>query len=75
MLQSFAYSGGQDDAGRIFGAGAHACLGRQLSVDLWSAFTRRLSQSSARVAILDYALRKNDYIFTYPAKLSIALQS
>lgn len=73
MLQSFLYSGDASDRARVFGAGIHACLGRQLSLEFWSVLTRRLSQITARVEILDYALRDDDYVFTYPSKLLIAL--
>jgi len=73
MLQSFLYSGDVSDRARVFGAGIHACLGRQLSLELWSAFTKALAQIPARAEILDYALRDDDYVFTYPSKLLIAL--
>ncbi len=74
MLQSFLYTGDAADRVRVFGAGIHTCLGRQLSLEFWSVFTRRLSQITARVEILDYALRDEDYVFTYPSKLLIALK-
>jgi cytochrome P450 len=74
LLQSFQYSGKGADNIRIFGAGIHACLGRQLSLDIWSLITRALSKISARVEILDYALRDDDYVFTYPSRLLIELK-
>jgi cytochrome P450 len=35
LLQSFQYSGNQADRMRMFGAAIHACLGRQLSLEVW----------------------------------------
>jgi cytochrome P450 len=74
MLQSFAYSAEAADRARIFGAGIHTCLGRQVSLELWSVFTRNLSRIEASVEILDYALRDDDYIFTHPAKLMVRVK-
>jgi hypothetical protein len=74
MLQSFLYTDDPADCARIFSAGSHTCLGRQLSLDLWSTLTRRLSQISAHVEILDYALRDEDYMFINPSKLLIGLK-
>jgi cytochrome P450 len=74
LLQSFQYSGDAADRIRIFGAGIHACLGRQLSLEIWSLITRKLSEITARAEIIDYALRYDDYVFAYPTRLSIALK-
>ena len=73
LLQSFQYSGEPADHIRIFGAGIHACLGRQLSLEIWSLITSKLSEIAACVEILDYALREEDYVFVYPARLLIGL--
>jgi acyl carrier protein len=58
----------------MFGAGIHACLGRALSVEIWSLITRTFSQIDTRLEIIAYSLREEDYIFTYPSKLLIALE-
>jgi hypothetical protein len=71
MLQSFSYSRHEIDRTRIFGAGLHACVGRQISLDLWSEFVRRLKRIATRLEIVDYALRREDYVFTYPSKLVV----
>jgi cytochrome P450 len=73
LLQSFQYSGEAADRMRMFGAGAHVCLGRQVALELWSLITKRLSQIGSRVEVLDYALCGRDYVFAYPAKFSIAI--
>ena len=73
LLQSFQYSDQPADRIRIFGAGLHACLGRQLSLEIWSLITGTLSKITAQAEILDYALRNSDYIFTYPSRLLIGL--
>jgi cytochrome P450 len=72
LLQSFQYSNVAADRIRAFGAGIHACLGRALSLEIWSLITRALAQIEARVEILDYALRDADYVFTYPSRLLVA---
>jgi cytochrome P450 len=74
LLQSFQYSGNAADRIRMFGAGIHACLGRQLSLEVWSLITSRLAKIDARVDIQDYALRDDDYVFAYPSKFLVALQ-
>jgi hypothetical protein len=74
MLQSFAYSSDAATRTRMFGAGLHTCLGRQLSLELWSALARRLSQIRARVDILDYRSVDDDYVSTCPSRLLIALR-
>lgn len=59
------------DPGRrmgFFGAGAHLCLGRALSLDLWREIGRAFSTIGARVRVVDYALRKDD-VFAFPERL------
>jgi hypothetical protein len=58
----------------MFGAGIHACLGRQLSLEIWSLVTNRLAKIDARVDIRDYTLRDDDYVFAYPSRFLIALE-
>jgi cytochrome P450 len=74
LLQSFQYSGNPADRMRLFGAGIHACLGRQLSLEIWSLVTNRLAKIDARVDIRDYTLRDDDYVFAYPSRFLIALE-
>ncbi|SDY66908.1 hypothetical protein [Citreimonas salinaria] len=49
----------------FFGAGAHTCLGRALTLDLWRAFASMLARSGARPRVADYALRRDD-VFHIP---------
>ena len=48
---------------RLFGAGPHACLGRPLTVDLWSAICRHMSNLDTRLKLLAYELPQNEYVF------------
>jgi cytochrome P450 len=74
LLQSFQFSSQPADRIRIFGAGIHACLGRQLSLEIWSLITRTLSEMADRVEIIEYALRDADYVFSYPSRFVVALK-
>ncbi|MCR8725577.1 hypothetical protein [Frigidibacter sp. ROC022] len=56
----------------FFGSGAHLCLGRALTLDLWSALSACLAQSSARVRVCDYALRRDD-VFHIPQILMLEI--
>ena len=49
----------------FFGAGAHACLGRPLSLAVMAEVSAQLHRLDRRVAILDYALRRDD-VFHFP---------
>lgn len=48
---------------RLFGAGPHACVGRPLTVDLWSAMCRHMGQMDTRLKLLAYELPQNEYVF------------
>ena len=72
-MQGFAYSADPDDRARIFGAGVHACLGRQMSVDLWREVVGRLARMRASVEVVDHALRDDNYVFTCPARLALRI--
>ena len=49
LLQSFQYTGEPAGRMRMFGAGAHVCLGRQAALELWSLMAKRLSQIGAQI--------------------------
>jgi cytochrome P450 len=74
LFQSFQYTDKVADRTRFFGAGIHTCLGRQLSLEIWSLVTRALSKMNVRVALLDYVLRDSDYVFAYPSRFLIELK-
>lgn len=73
LLQSFAYSPDPADRSRIFGAGLHACLGRQLSIDLWRAITTCLSRMPVSATVVEHKLRNDNFVFTCPAKLVLRI--
>jgi cytochrome P450 len=73
LLQGFSYSEQVSDHLRLFGVGIHACLGRQLSLDLWSRLTAGLARLNRRVELLDHVMRSEDYVFACPEKLLIRL--
>ena len=54
----------QDRLG-FFGAGAHVCLGRALTLDLWGAMAAALATSEARPQVMAFALRRDD-VFHIP---------
>jgi hypothetical protein len=75
MLQSIVYS--DDVAGRVrmFGMGAHACLGRQISLDLWGQLGRKLGETAMSVEILEHTMRRSDFVFTCPDRLVVQFRS
>jgi cytochrome P450 len=73
MMQGFAYSPDPVDRERIFGAGIHSCLGRQMSLELWRAIVARLSRMRVSVEIVDHALREDNFVFTCPARLGLRI--
>jgi hypothetical protein len=73
LFQGFGYSRAPGDAGRIFGAGAHACLGRPMALELWRLVTERLRTDDRVVTFAASEPRLSDFIFTCPETLSIVL--
>jgi cytochrome P450 len=73
FLQSFAYAADPKSRMTFFGAGAHACLGRPVSLDAWRAITAYLSQIPLRASVASYAVRTSDYVFTCPDRLDVDL--
>lgn len=73
MLQGFAYSDRNDSASRIFGVGAHACLGRPLSLDLWRLIVARLQRIDRTVTFLGATQRTSDYVFVCPSSLRVRI--
>jgi cytochrome P450 len=74
-LQGFQYSDRPGDRSRIFGTGLHACLGRQLSVEIWRTLVERLSTTTLALDVLSYAARTDDYVFTAPETLLVGVRS
>jgi len=73
LIQAFVYSDSPQDRLRMFGGGPRACIGRQLSLDLWGQVTAELAQIRRRAEIVKHALRTDDYVWTCPSELRIRL--
>lgn len=69
-LQTYGH-GPASEHHRYFGAGAHACLGRPLSLELWSAVVAILSRLTSRVRLLDYQLAMDSYVFIVPTRFEV----
>lgn len=67
-----SYESEEDSKSRmsLFGFGAHTCLGRKLSLEIWKMVTDALRQNPASVDVVDYALRRDD-VFRIPEKFRI----
>lgn len=70
VLQTYGHSPSNEHH-RFFGAGAHACLGRPLSIELWSAIAAGLSRMTSRVRVLDYQLATDSYVFIVPTRFEV----
>lgn len=73
ILQSSAYSTDPKHQVRMFGAGAHSCLGRPLTLDIWRLLTRELAGNQMTVKYLGSEMRDNDYLFIVPRSLRVEL--
>lgn len=74
FLQAFAYAGEPRSRVNFFGAGAHACLGRPISIAIWNAITAFLSNIPLRTDVLSYSARNSDYVFACPEALQVELR-
>lgn len=74
VLQTFSHSAPESHH-RFFGAGAHACLGRPVSTDLWGAFTAELAKLSTRVEVLSYELAADNYVFNVAKRFGVEVTS
>lgn len=64
--------GTADERLRFFGSGAHVCLGRALTLDLFAAVSAQLATFRTRVTVTDYHLRKDD-VFAMPQVLQVTV--
>jgi cytochrome P450 len=66
---------GEDrDPRQLFGVGHHACLGRQLSLDLWGSLTAALSAIPRSARLVDVA-HEEDNFFNIPRSVRLGLSS
>lgn len=75
MFQGFSYSERPDRSTRIFGVGAHACLGRPLSLDLWKLMVDRLARIDRTVTFVSAKTRVTDYVFVCPSSLKVRIDA
>jgi cytochrome P450 len=74
VLQTYAHSPAGEHH-RFFGSGAHACLGRPLSTELWTAMVAHLSKLGSRVHVLDYELAQDSFVFNAPKVFEVEVTS
>jgi cytochrome P450 len=70
-LQPLVYSDNPVDRARLFGIGVHACLGRQLALDVWRHLTARIAQIGSRLEIVSHTIRTEDFVFTVPQNVIV----
>jgi hypothetical protein len=71
-LQSFSYSKDAAQQMLIFGVGAHSCLGRQITLDVWTQITKWLALLPRRVEIAPFEYCASN-IFAIPDKIEATL--
>lgn len=74
FLKSFGLSGNPRDYAKFFGVGAHTCLGRPVSLDIWREIGRVFAGLSSRVQVLAYKLREDDDVFAMPTELTVRIE-
>ena len=67
-MRSFLAEGGQPN--HIFGAGAHACLGRAVALALWLRIGADLAQNTLKIRLLEKAAPSHK-ILEYPGKMLV----
>ena len=60
----------QDARNHFFGFGAHTCLGRKISTEIWKMVTNNLESHPSSIRVLDYARRRDD-VFNIPQTFDI----
>jgi cytochrome P450 len=61
QMQALGYSSMAENRKFIFGAGAHSCVGKQLSLRVWEAFKREFDGLDLRARVLDYQTIPSHY--------------
>ena len=62
QMQALGYSPSSEDHKYIFGAGAHACLGKHVSLRIWDTFRREFDAIGLKARVIDYRLAPSHYI-------------
>jgi cytochrome P450 len=61
QLQTLGYVPGEADRGWMFGAGAHSCIGKQVSLRIWTEFKRAFDTMRLRGVVKSYELAPSHY--------------
>ncbi len=65
--------GGEAQQDAYFGAGKHACLGRQISQRAWGIAAAGLGRIEKRLEVLEVAYRPSDFMFNFPSSIRVAI--
>jgi hypothetical protein len=74
FIQAFQYYDDMMQTHRYFGAGAHVCPGRAISVEFWRGITTTLNRFSTTASILSYEVDDSDNVFASPKTLLLELR-
>lgn len=70
LLKNFETYETQEARNRFFGQGAHTCLGRKISLEIWTAIMAQLNKTPRKVGVLEFGMSRND-VFAVPDKFII----
>ena len=62
----------RQDQMKFFGAGAHTCLGRPVSLALWAAVAQEISQIDRPIRVVAFTERKDD-VFRLPSEFIVEI--
>jgi hypothetical protein len=74
FMQSFQYFDDMMQTHRYFGAGAHVCPGRAISVEFWQRLTSTLNTFATTASIASYEVDDTTNIFLGPKVLALELR-
>jgi len=53
----------------LFGVGAHLCLGKAISQQVWLDLTAALAALPVRLSLIEHAWRRSDFLFNAPSQM------
>lgn len=62
-----------EDGGVLFGKGRHSCLGKPIALTAWRLIGKSLNTSSRTFRRGEFAIRRNDHVFSYPTRAVLHL--
>jgi cytochrome P450 len=72
-LQSFSYAKDSARQALVFGVGVHSCLGRQISLDVWTEIAKWLASLPRRLEVLPFQYCETT-VFAMPERLEAKLR-